>query len=84
MNCVFLSYDLLGEMLLLTVQILLYEEFGKENMKNDETLSYFCLLSMTPWAVTNPYTMAAYPEFHIGCRLGRELYNLHLCCCRCP
>ena len=28
-----------------------------------------------------PYPL---PEFHIGCRLGRELFSLPVCCPRCP
>ena len=24
------------------------------------------------------------PEFHVGCRLGRELFTLPVCCRRCP
>ena len=30
------------------------------------------------------YPTAACPKFHIGCRLGRELFTLPVCCCRCP
>ena len=55
--------------------------------------------SMDPWAVIKkasqeyggdtssslgPYPTAACPEFHIGCRLGRELFTLPICCPRCP
>ena len=54
---------------------------------------------MEPWAATKkdlhqcggdtssclgPYPMAACPEFYIGCRLGREIFTLPLCCHRCP
>ena len=50
--------------------------------------------SMDPWAATKkalhvavtpgPNPTAACSEFHIGCRLGRELTTLHICCHRCP
>ena len=30
------------------------------------------------------YPTAACPEFHIGCRLGREIFALPVCCPRCP
>ena len=55
--------------------------------------------SMDPWAMIKkgsqecggdissclgPYPTATCPEFHIGCRLGWELFTLPVCCLRCP
>ena len=31
-----------------------------------------------------PYPIAACPEFHISCRLGRELFTMLICCWWCP
>ena len=31
-----------------------------------------------------PYPTAPCSEFHIGCRLGRELFTLPVCCLQCP
>ena len=31
-----------------------------------------------------PNPMAACPEFYIGCRIGRELFPLPVCCPLCP
>ena len=54
-------------------------------------ISMLLPMSMLPWAATKkdlhwcggdtssclgPYTMAACPEFHVGCRLGQELFTL--------
>ena len=31
-----------------------------------------------------PYPTAACPKFHVGCRPGRELFTLPICCHQCP
>ena len=38
--------------------------------------------SMDPFWIPGTYLMSACPEFHVSCRLDRELFSLPVCCHR--